>query len=129
MSGKDFIKSRILSIQYALDGIKYVLVTQQNAWIHAIFTLAVVSLGFLFGINRLEWITLFLTVGLVWVAELFNTAVEALVDLISPEHNNTAKICKDVSAGSVFVSALISILVGLMIFGPPLWQWIRGLFK
>jgi diacylglycerol kinase len=91
--------------------------------------MAVIVLGFLLKITNVEWITLFLTIGLVWMAELFNTAIEALVDLISPEHHNTAKICKDVSAGSVVVSALISILVGLLIFGPPLWRWIIGSIK
>lgn len=129
MSGKDYFQSRIRSIQYALGGIKYALVTQQNTRIHAFFTLAVIVLGFLLEITKVEWITLFLTIGLVWMAELFNTAIEALVDLISPEHHNTAKICKDVSAGSVLVSALISVLVGLLIFGPPLWQWLTKLIK
>jgi len=129
LSGKDYFQSRIQSIQYALDGIKYALVTQQNTKIHALFTIVVIVLGFLLEITKVEWITLFLTIGLVWMAELFNTAIEALVDLISPEHHNTAKICKDVSAGSVMVSALISILVGLLIFGPPLWRWVIGLIK
>jgi len=76
----------------------------------------------------MEWITLVLTIGLVWAAELFNTAVEVMVDLISPERRITAKICKDISAGSVLVTASISILVGLLIFGPPLWDWVRGIF-
>jgi diacylglycerol kinase len=88
--------------------------------------MAVIILGFLLEITKVEWITLFLAIGLVWMAELFNTAIEALVDLISPEHHDTAKICKDVSAGGVMVSALISILIGLLIFGPPLWRWVTG---
>ena len=129
MSGKVYFQSRIRSIQYALDGVKYALVTQQNTRIHALITITVIVLGFLLQITKVEWITLFLTIGLVWMAELFNTAIEALVDLISPEHHDTAKICKDVSAGSVAVSALISILVGLLIFGPPLWRWVTEFIK
>ncbi len=128
MSEKRYLKTRLQSIRYALDGIKYILETQQNARIHLFFTLAVFILGFLFGITRMEWITLVLTIGLVWAAELFNTAVEVMVDLISPERRITAKICKDISAGSVLVTASISILVGLLIFGPPLWDWVRGIF-
>ena len=128
MSEKRYLKTRLQSIQYALDGIKYILETQQNARIHLFFTLAVFILGFLFGITRMEWITLVLTIGLVWAAELFNTAVEVMVDLISPERRITAKICKDISAGSVLVTASISILVGLLIFGPLLWEWVRGIF-
>jgi diacylglycerol kinase len=115
-------------MRYALDGIKYVLETQQNARIQLFFTLAVFILGFLFGITRMEWITLALTVGLVWAAELFNTAVEVMVDLISPEQHIGAKISKDISAGSVLVTAFISILGGLLIFGPPLWNWVSGIF-
>ncbi|NOQ39644.1 MAG: diacylglycerol kinase [Anaerolineales bacterium] len=128
LSEKRYLKTRLQSIQYALDGIKYILETQQNARIHLFFTLAVFILGFLFRITRMEWITLVLTIGLVWAAELFNTAVEVMVDLISPERRITAKICKDISAGSVLVTASISILVGLLIFGPLLWDWVRGIF-
>lgn len=115
-------------MRYALDGIKYVLETQQNARIQLFFTLAVFILGFLFEITKMEWITLALTVGLVWAAELFNTAVEVMVDLISPEQHIAAKISKDISAGSVFVTAFISILVGLLIIGTPLWNWVSGIF-
>jgi len=119
LSEKRYLKTRLQSILHALDGINYVLETQQNARIHLFFTLAVIVLGFLLGITRVEWIFLILTVSLVWVAELFNTAVEVMVDFISPEKHVAAKICKDVSAGSVLVTVIISILVGLLIFGPP----------
>ena len=128
MSEKRYLKTRLQSIRYALDGIKYILETQQNARIHLLFTLAVFILGFLLGITRMEWIALALTVGLVWAAELFNTAVEVMVDWISPEKHIAVKICKDISAGSVLVTAFISILVGILIFGPPLWNWVSGIF-
>ena len=124
MSEKRYLKTRLQSIRYALDGIKYILKTQQNARIHLFFTLAVFILGFLFGISRMEWIALVLTVGLVWAAELFNTAVEVMVDLISPEQHIGAKISKDISAGSVFVTAFISILVGLLFLRTPFWNWV-----
>ena len=125
MSENRYLKTRLQSIRYALDGIKYILETQPNARIHLLFTLAVFILGFLFEITRMEWISLVLTVGLVWAAELFNTAIEVMIDFISPEKHKVAKICKDVSAGSVLVTAFISVLVGLLIFGPPLWNWVR----
>ena len=127
MSEKRYLKTRLQSIRYALNGIKYILETQQNARIHLLFTLAVFILGFLLGITRMEWIALALTVGLVWAAELFNTAVEVMVDWISPEKHIAAKICKDISAGSVLVTASIAILVGILIFGPPLWNWVSGI--
>jgi diacylglycerol kinase len=128
LSEKRYLKTRLQSIRYALDGIKYILETQQNARIHLLFTLAVFILGFLLGITRIEWIALALTVGLVWAAELFNTAVEVMVDWISPEKHIAAKICKDISAGSVLVTAFLSILVGILIFGSPLWNWVSGIF-
>ena len=87
--------------------------TQQNARTHLFFALAVFFLGFLFGITSMEWITLMLTVGLVWAAELFNTEVEVMVDITNPEQHIADKICKDISAGSVLMTAFIFILVGL----------------
>lgn len=78
------------------------------------------------GLTRLEWIFLLVVIGLVWVAEIFNTAVEELVDLISPQQNPSAKVIKDLSAGAVLVSAILSVLVGVLIFGPRIWAWIAG---
>lgn len=128
MSKKGSIQARFQAIQVALAGIKYVLITQPNARVHAAFTLAVLLLAGLLKLPRLEWIILLLTVGLVWAAEIFNTAVEIAVDVISPDYNPKAKIIKDISAGAVLVSAMVSILVGLLVFGPHLWNWIKTLF-
>jgi diacylglycerol kinase len=122
LSGTEYLRSRIRSIQIALDGVKQVIITQQNARIHAGFSLAVVLLGMLFNISRWEWMVLLLVIGLVWTAEIFNTAVEMMTDLISPEDNPLIKTIKDISAGAVMVAAIISILVGLMLFGPRLWD-------
>jgi diacylglycerol kinase len=124
-----YLKSRLKSILIALDGIKYVLVTQQNARIHIGFTLAVFLLGWLLKLSRIEWIALLLVVGLVWIAELLNTAVEVVIDIIRPEENRAAKIAKDISAGGVLFAAFISILVGILIFGPHLWIWVAAIIK
>ena len=70
---------------------------------------------------------LLLVIGFVWAAEIFNTAIEILTDHISPEENPTIKIIKDISAGGVLISAIISVLVGLLLFGPRLWSWISNL--
>ncbi|MCJ7717157.1 MAG: diacylglycerol kinase family protein [Anaerolineales bacterium] len=127
MDKNRYLRSRLRSIGVALEGIKYVLITQQNARIHAVFTLAVFLVGWLFQLNRLEWICLLLTVSLVWMAEIFNTAVEKTVDVISPGQHTDAKIIKDISAGAVLVSVLVAILVGILIFGPHLWFWLLRL--
>jgi diacylglycerol kinase len=129
LSENKYLKSRLRSIHFALEGIRYVFKTQQNARIHAGFTLAVLILGFVFNLSRIEWIALMLTIGLVWSAELLNTAFEVMMDAISPEQNQAVKIAKDVSAGGVIIAAIISILVGLLIFGPPLWGWINMVYN
>ena len=128
MSIKEFIRSRFKAIKIALEGITYVLRTQLNARIHAAFTLAVFLLAGFLKLSRLEWLILVLTVGLVWTAEIFNTAVEVAVDFVSPDFDPKAKIIKDISAGAVLVSVFISILVGLILFGPPLWNWVKQIF-
>lgn len=118
--------SRLRSIRIALGGLKQVLVLEPNARIHGLITLIVFGAAWLLQLSRVEWVLLVITVGLVWMAEVFNTAVEKLVDLASPERNPAAKAVKDISAGAVLVSALVSILVGLLLFGPRLWLWIAG---
>lgn len=127
MKKKPYLHSRLQSIGIALEGIKYVLITQQNARIHAVFTLAVFLFGWLFHLNHLEWICLLLSVSLVWLAEIFNTAVEKVVDVVSPQQHPDAKMIKDISAGAVLLSALTAILVGILIFGPHLWIWLLSL--
>jgi diacylglycerol kinase len=122
----DYLKARLNSIRHAWEGISQVIITQQNARIHTGFTLVVLVMGIILGINRIEWISLVFVVGLVWTAELMNTAIELIIDLVSPEHQPVAKSCKDVSAGAVLASVITSIIVGILIFGPPLWRWIMG---
>ena len=111
MSEIGYLKSRIKAILIALDGIKYVFMTQKNTRIHAGFTVVVFLLGWLLKISRIEWITLL------------------LVDIVSPEKNQAAKIGKDVSAGGVLIAAFVSILIGILIFGPRLWQWVMDILK
>ena len=123
MSGSEYLRSRLRSIQIAFGGIIHVLVTQQNARIHAGFTVAVILLGLLLDISYLEWMILLLVIGSVWSAEFFNTAVELVADHVSPDEDPVVKIIKDVSAGGVLIAVIISILIGLLIFGPRLWKW------
>ena len=126
MNEKGFFISRLQSIIIAMEGIKSVFVTQQNARIHAVFTLAVFLFAWVLKLPLSDWISLLLTVGLVWTAEIFNTAIEFIVDVVSPEQHPKAKLIKDISAGAVLLSVLVSIMVGIFIFGPPLWVWING---
>lgn len=120
MNENKYLQSRLKSIRIALEGIKYVLITQQNARIHVVITLAVILFALILRINRLELISLMLVIGLVWTAEIFNTAMEVMVDMVSPENSQGAKIIKDISAGAVLISAIISILIGIIVFGPKI---------
>lgn len=118
----NFTRGRLFSFKYAFAGLRYVIVSQRNAWIHAAITIAVVILAAFLKLSLQDWAVLVLAIGLVWTAEIFNTALEVLVDLASPQPHPLAKIAKDVSAAAVLVSAIASILIGLCILLPPLVQ-------
>lgn len=125
---RKFLHSRASSFRHAFAGWGHVFHTQPNAWIHAGFTLAVILAGIWLELSYQKWAILLLTITLVWTAELINTAIEAVVDLACQEHHQLAKIGKDTAAGAVLASAAGSILIGLLILGPPLWDKLRALF-
>lgn len=113
-------QSRLASFQHAFAGWLYVLRTQRNAWIHTMATIIVFAVALWVDLDGLSWAILLITIGLVWISEFLNTALEAIVDLASPEHHPLAQVGKDVGAAAVLISALVAILVGLLILGPPL---------
>jgi len=113
--------SRVASFRYAFSGIGYLLRTQPNARIHAAITLAVLILGAWLNLTCMAWAMLMLATGLVWMAESFNTALEAVVDLASPHLHPLAQIGKDVSAAAVLITAITAIIVGALVLGPPLY--------
>jgi diacylglycerol kinase (ATP) len=113
--------SRLASFRYAFAGWWYVLRTQRNAWIHAVIAIAVIAVALWLGVSLRDWAILLLTIALVWVAEFVNTAVEAVVDLLSPDIHPLAKVAKDVAAAAVLIAALAAVGVGLLLLGPPLW--------
>ncbi|MCC7117603.1 MAG: diacylglycerol kinase family protein [Anaerolineales bacterium] len=119
---KSFFISRGWAFRHAFRGVFYVIRTQRNAWIHALAAGMVGLLGVWLKLSTSEWAILVLTCALVFMAEFVNTSIEALVDLASPEQHPLAKISKDVGAAAVLVAAGASVLVGLLILGPPLWQ-------
>ncbi len=117
---------RPVSFRYAFEGIVHVLKTQPNARIHAAISLAVILVGLWLGPSRIEWAILVVTMAVVWVAEFVNSAVEAAVDLATGERHPLAKIAKDTAAGGVLVAAILAVIVGLLILGPPLWARLFG---
>ena len=108
------------SFRYAFAGLGYLLWTQRNAKIHSLIGLAAVALGILLGLDRFEWLVLTLTIAIVLAAEGINTALEAAVDLASPDYHPLAKIAKDVGAGTVLLTAIAAVIVGLLLFLPRL---------
>jgi diacylglycerol kinase len=120
-----FFVSRAHSFRHAFHGWWYVIRTQRNAWIHAVITILVLLVALWLHLPLRDWAVLFLTIALVWAAEFINTALEAVVDLASPQHHPLAKVGKDVGAAAVLLAALAAILVGLLILGQPLYEKIR----
>ena len=109
---------RIRSFKHAFVGIWTMLKSQQNAWIHAFATVAVVLAGFVLGISSAEWWWLVLAIMAVWMAEALNTAIEFLADVASPEFHPLVKKAKDVAAGAVLISAIGALIIGIIIIGP-----------
>ena len=119
----------IVSFHYAFAGVRYLLWTQRNAKIHTAIGLSAVRMAIVLGIDRYEWLALLLTITIVIAAEGVNTALEAVVDLVSPEYHPLAKVAKDVGAGTVLITAFASVIVGMVLFLPRLWSivlaWLR----
>lgn len=120
-----FFSSRVRAIQFAIEGWWHVIRTQQNAWIHALASICVILLGFWLKLSRQEWAILILTIAMVWIVEFINTSLEVLTNLASPQRNHLAKITKDVSAAAVLIAAAASVIIGVLILGPPLLEKIR----
>jgi diacylglycerol kinase len=114
------------SFQHAFAGLWYALRTQRNTRIHLTIAAGVVALGLWLGLSYTQWAVLALTIGFVLVSEMLNTVAESLVDLVSPEYHPQAKIVKDVTAGAVLLGAILAVIVGLLVLGPPLWARIFG---
>lgn len=117
--------SRIASFKHAINGLKITLKEEINFKIHVIISVLVLTLSFYLGISRLEWLMIIVTIGLILICELINTAIEAMVDLtVHEKWHPLAKKAKDISAAAVFVMAIVAILIGVIIFSPYLLNYI-----
>ncbi|MCX8024718.1 MAG: diacylglycerol kinase family protein [Thermanaerothrix sp.] len=117
-----FLRSRLPAFRHAFRGLGYVLRTQKNAWIHALATILVMVLAFWLGLDPLRWAILIFAIGLVWLSEAFNTALEAFIDLVNPDTHPLAGIAKDTAAAAVLIAAITAAIVGILILGLPLFQ-------
>lgn len=105
----------------AFRGLYVVVKITRHAWIHILAALLAVALGFYFCITSTEWISLVFAIGLVFVSEAFNTAIEIDIDLTSPEYHPFARDTKDVAAAAVLLSAFVALIVGSIIFLPKVF--------
>lgn len=112
--------SLISSFGYAIDGIKKAFKSERNLIVHTLAMVLVVILGFILKLAIWEWVTCIILFALVIGAELFNTSIEEVVNLLSPEIRVHAKYAKDIAAGAVLVFALASAIVGVIIFLPKI---------
>ena len=122
--GKFSLQKQLKSFKYAFNGLQLLIREESNAKIHLFITVCVLIAGFVFRISGSEWIAVVLCIGLVFALESFNSAIENLVDFVSPGKHEAIKKVKDLAAGAVLVGAIASAIVGLMVFLPK----IIGLF-
>ena len=112
--------NRLASLSYALAGWLYMLRRQKNTRIQAVASILVAGLALWLRIDPMGWAVLILTITMVWMAEFLNAAVEAAVNLSSPEFHPMAKVGKDVASAAVLLGAVAALVVGLLVLGPPL---------
>jgi len=128
IKGLKFDKKRLTnSFKYAFEGILQAYVGEQNLKIHTVIAILVIIFGFILKISYTEWLVCLVLIGLVLMAEFFNTSIEYLVDLVSPEIHPLAKATKDTASAGVLMMAIISAIIGLIIFVPKLISFIGGL--
>ena len=114
------IKKRLTSFRYAINGLKILIKNEHNSRIHLVAMIVAIILGIILKISNLEWIAIVMVIGFVFSIEIINSAIENLADFVSPNYNEIIKKVKDLSAASVLISALVSLIVGIIIFIPKI---------
>lgn len=112
----------IAGFGYAFRGLWYALRTQRNTRVHVSIAILAILLGIVLHISAVEFAMVFVAIACVFIAEMFNTVFELCIDMASPDYHPLAKIAKDVAAGAVLLSAMLSVVIGLFVFGPHLWE-------
>ncbi len=117
---KKGLKRFIASFKYSIQGLKVAYRDEQSMWIHLVITILAVIAGFWLNISAYEWLIVVILIVLVLGAELINTAIEAVVDLVTEEYHELAKYAKDLASASVFIYSMLSLIGGAIIFVPKL---------
>ena len=129
---RDDIKKRgfgrfLRSFGYSIDGLKYAYKYEQSMLIHIMVTIAVIIVNIFFGVTAMEWLITFIAIGMVLSSELINTAIEAVVDLVTLEIHPLAKIAKDCGSAATFVLAMMAAVIGLIVYIPYVINFIGEL--
>lgn len=122
------LSGRIQSLRFAVRGVRLMLKSQHNAWLHAVASCCVLIVGGLCVLSAAEWCWIILAIMAVWTAEALNTALEFLADVASPDFHPLVEKAKDVAAGGVLISAFGAAIVGLLILVPHLVPLARAFF-
>ncbi|WP_291722903.1 diacylglycerol kinase family protein [Bernardetia sp.] len=121
-----YFKKQIRSTKHAFDGLR-IMLKDYNAFIHIPSAILATTFSFAFQISSTEWLFILSAIALVWISEILNTALEKLVDLVSPERNETAGQIKDLAAGAVLVAAIYALVVGIIIFGERIFFVLKNM--
>jgi diacylglycerol kinase len=119
------VPKNLRSFRFAAEGILALFRFENNAKIHLLAVIAVVVAGVWLQLDRVEWALVLTQTGLVLAAEAFNTAIEKLADVVSPERRPEIKAVKDLSAGAVLLVVIVAVVVGILIFGSKLIEMIN----
>lgn len=110
----------IKSLGAAFDGLVYVIKSEQNARIHLLAAIVSLGAGVLLGVSNSELAAIFFAIIIVFIAEIVNTAIEEILDLIKPERNEQVRMVKDIAAAAVLVASIGAAAIGLAIYAPYL---------
>lgn len=123
---RSFFRQRIASFGYAFKGFRWLLEGEVHGRFHVGFGIFVGLAGWYFELSRVEWYVVILCMAVVIAAEMFNSAIEGLVDWLSPEYDTRAGRIKDLAAGAVLACAIGAALIGALIFLPKVWCWLTS---
>jgi diacylglycerol kinase len=113
-------EERIKSFKHAIRGIYLLIADEHNMRIHIMLAALAVSMGIVFRVDHVDWLVIVVCIGLVWMAEAFNSAIEKMMDHLSPEKHENVKNIKDISAAAVLICTIAVAIVGSIIFIPKI---------
>lgn len=115
------INERFHSFRHGMNGMKIIFRYEHNFRIHCLLASIVVFAGIFAGLKETEWLAILIVSGLVFISEIFNSAIEYMADYVSPGYSELIKKVKDITAAAVLISAIISVITGILIFYPKIF--------